>query len=100
MHYRGFPPEIAEADQEPRELMPWPRILILVQRQYGDFLLYRFTDDGTFAGDTWHSTREDADLQVEHEYPGLVDEWKPIPPEVPDKEVLALALSRVNEQDN
>jgi hypothetical protein len=47
--------------------LPSPDIAIIEQRQDGVFLL-RFTCEGAFGGDTWHSSFDDAKTQAEYEY--------------------------------
>ena len=47
-------------------------------------MLFRLTNDGTFAGDTWHANEEDAMFQVEYEYGRAVGEWLDVPDNVSD----------------
>lgn len=97
LHYWGLPSELGGTDTQ-RSGMPAARVLILEQRQSGDFLLLRFAGDGTFAGDTWHATLEDGKSQSESEYPGLVQEWWDIPPSVADPDVTSFVLARLRER--
>jgi hypothetical protein len=39
-------------------------------------MLYRYQDDGTFCGDTWHETFEDAKHQALYEYGIAEDAWQ------------------------
>src|SRR6266699_3019104 len=43
--------------QNKRE-MGWPRVLILVEESDGP-MLYRYTAEGDYAGDTWHESLTD-----------------------------------------
>jgi len=47
---------------------------LVVDEQYGNFVLYRLDADGGFVGDSWHGTLEDALWQVKKEF-GI--EYKP-----------------------
>jgi hypothetical protein len=62
------------------DLMPWPAVLILeVGARTGNCMLYRYAADGTFAGDTWAETQEEAFTQAAWEYEGSLGSWQEIP---------------------
>jgi hypothetical protein len=48
-------------------------------------MLYRYTAEAVFAGDTWAETADDAKGQADFEYePSLEGRWLPIPELVPE----------------
>lgn len=63
--------------------MPDPAWLVIEISQDGHFL-YRYTDSGGFAGDTWHQTLEDAQHQAELEYGSQVADWVDVPATIGD----------------
>ena len=65
---------------EGREMMPWPRVVIIDAEETA--MMYRYAADGTFAGDTWHQSFEDAQAQADYEYAGALGEWQEIPPDI------------------
>jgi hypothetical protein len=75
----GFPRKGRPVEEWGRLEMGWPRVLILVA--YSDHaMLYRYTTEAVFAGDTWAQTTDDARAQAEFEYrPSLQGDWLPIP---------------------
>ncbi len=56
--------------------------------------LYRYTTGGTFCGDTWHASVEDAQHQAVYEFGAAVEEWHEIPASAAD--ATAYALTRIN----
>jgi len=57
----------------------------LVLEQTGEgFFLYRCTEDGQFAGDTFHMTVEEALAQADGEYGAALGQWIEIPADVAD----------------
>lgn len=90
--FKGLPPELdPERGWEP---MAWPRVL-LIHESYGQIFIDRLTPDGTFAGNTWHETVEQAKAEAEDEYPGLLSHWLPVPPEISNEELIAYAESHI-----
>lgn len=81
-HYLGSPPELS-GQAYSRILLPKPRILI-IEEIGTDVFLFRFTEAGDYAGDTWHQSIEEAKKQAKFEYDIAEDAWKPIPDEVKD----------------
>jgi hypothetical protein len=86
-HTWGVPPE--------DRLMPWP-VALVIEESAADAMLFRYAPDGTFAGDTWHETVEDAKDQAAFEYDALVSGWERIP-EGEDATSYALARARAND---
>jgi hypothetical protein len=41
---------------------------LVLEEQFGNWVLYRLDADGGFVGDTWHGTREDAVWQAKKEF--------------------------------
>jgi hypothetical protein len=59
------------------EPMPTARHIILVEQENGP-MIYRYSDDWKFAGDTWHQNMADALHQIDFEF-GLSDpQWRTI----------------------
>jgi hypothetical protein len=53
-------------------------------------MLYRYTADGVFGGDTWHESVKDALDQATFEYGAAIVGWHEIPPTVADATEYAL----------
>ena len=85
---KGLPPPLT-GGQDQRAEMPWPRIVVIEEKPDGIFL-YRFAQDGTFAGDTWHQSLEDAKHQALAEYGDTLHSWEQVPPTEPDAAQYAL----------
>lgn len=86
IHFVGMSQELAK-EGDKRIQLPSPRILIIREEKNG-VLLYRFTVEGYFGGDTWHRTVDDAKHQALYEYGEAIGEWKIIPSEVEANDVL------------
>ncbi len=48
--------------------LPRPTYVEIKVDDAGHAMLYRYRDDGTFCGDTWHESLHDAQEQATHEY--------------------------------
>ena len=59
-----------------------PADFVITEPVRGGFLLIRYTDNGTFAGDTWHASEEEARAQATFEY--ILTEWHEIPDDADD----------------
>ncbi|WKW12825.1 hypothetical protein Strain138_002135 [Pseudogemmatithrix spongiicola] len=57
------------------QLMPPAQLVLLEVEDLGYCQLYRYTLDGTFAGDTWHQSRGDAEHQARFEFGDALGEW-------------------------
>jgi hypothetical protein len=86
--FRGFPPDLTEGVDH-REALPLPRVLLVEEKSDGVFL-FRFTDDGTCVGDTWHMSMEEAKDQARKEYGTESTEWKEVPEATGDPVTYAL----------
>jgi hypothetical protein len=65
-----------------RRELPHPTLALIDERSEG-FYLIRLTKDGTFCGDTWHATGEEARGQADFEF-DRVGDWREIPGDVAD----------------
>lgn len=48
--------------------MPGTVWSLVLEEQFGNWVLYRLDDRGGFVGDTWHGSREDAIWQIKKEF--------------------------------
>lgn len=102
-HYVGLPSKLASGtgNQTP---FGSPQFLVILETSEGTFL-YRFERDGTFAGDTWHTSLDEAKQQAVFEYDSRMCEWCRIPDGINDlKAIIAfgtklLAESELKRQD-
>src|SRR6185436_12703818 len=81
-HFFGFPPELS-LGTDGRQEMGQASFLIIETKSDGVFL-YRFAENGTFVGDTWHRDVDEAKLQAATEYEASTDAWESIPDDVKD----------------
>jgi hypothetical protein len=86
-HLVGLPPEVAPNPQQTPVELPPANILVIVQSSGESFSLYRFTQGGDFAGDTWHLSLDDVYHQAQYEYGVQPTDW--IDEENPKWEALA-----------
>ncbi len=80
--FAGPPPALTDG-VDLRNRLPHPKVLLIIQRPDGVFL-ERFSEKGSFGGDTWHQTVDEAKQQATAEYGSSVGEWREVPPEVVD----------------
>jgi hypothetical protein len=90
-HYLGLPPELTPGADE-RVDFPRARIVLIKETRHGVFL-YRYTQHGAYAGDTYHESVPDAQEQAEFEYGPALGEWLEVPGAVPDAEAYVTAQS-------
>lgn len=93
VHAWGWPDELAPRQPNLKVLMPLPRVLVLRRVAHG-YLMERFAEDGTFAGDTWHQDRSAGLKEAEEEYGPYIGHWEQIPGDVDDHASYALERSR------
>src|SRR5437879_3795579 len=93
-HYVGVPPELVDGQTE-RVLLPRAQVVVIERLSDGVFL-YRYSASGTVAGDTWHSTIQEAREQAVFEYGDALGRWMPIPREAGD--AVKYALSQAGER--
>ena len=86
--FKGMPPQLT-GGQDQREEMPWPRVVVIEEKLDGIFL-YRFAQDGMFAGDTWHQSFDEAKHQALFEYGDTLGPWEQVPSTEPDAAQYAL----------
>ena len=87
-HFRGLPPELTDGNDNRKELA-WPRVIVIEEKPSGIFL-FRFADNGSCVGDTWHMSVEEAKKQAEYEYGNFLAEWQRVPSDVDDPVAFAL----------
>jgi hypothetical protein len=88
-HFRGLPPGPGGAEGRAQD-MPRPAVVILEETPDG-FLLYRYSQEGAPAGDTWHASRRDAEAQAEFEFGNALGVWAFVPDSVGDAHAYVLA---------
>ncbi len=76
------------------EKMPSPDFL-LVECASGATMIYRYTKNEVFCGDTWHETLDHAREQIAAEYPEMTKEWIEAP--IDTDEALTFGYSLVNQ---
>ena len=79
-----------------RRRLPVPRVLILEKAFVGrdtGYFLYRFTEEGQPAGDTWHSSESDALNAAVDEFGDRIYTWTDVPDDVEDEVLFALQLA-------
>ena len=59
------------------KLLKPARHLVLEEHPKGTYI-FRYADDWSFGGDTWHTDAEEAREQIEFEYEVNELDWKPI----------------------
>ena len=76
IHFVG---EIVDGEAVEKYAMPQPkRVEIKYDDQSGGWFLFRWTDERTFCGDTWHLSLEEAIGQAESEYGLSADDFERI----------------------
>lgn len=93
-HYVGLPPEIG-GDDDARELLPMAGVLVLeeaIERGNRSYFLIRYAADGTYAGDTWHLTVDEALEQASYEFGDALGRWIDVPPDVDDARAFVVRL--------
>jgi hypothetical protein len=71
IHKLGFKTEQGEMITQN---MPLPDY-VEIEVSERDAMLYRYQNDGTFCGDTWHEDLQSAKNQAEYEYGISEEEW-------------------------
>ncbi len=74
--------------------MPPAQLALLEVEDAGYCLLYRYTLDGTFAGDTWHQSKSEAHDQARFEFGDALGEWHELVSPVEDSHEAAIAWAR------
>ena len=91
---QGFP---IDADK----MLPTADVILLVAGDDPGAMLFRYTAEGEFGGDTWHPSLESAREQVAYEYEDALGEWVHVPTDVEDAHGYAIryAAERLNSRD-
>jgi hypothetical protein len=87
-HYVGLPDSPDQRD------LPRPSVVLIDDKPEGFFLI-RLTDDGTFCGDTWHLTVEEARGQADFEFESIA-EWRDVPAAVSDPQAYAVRHAKTS----
>ena len=94
VHTAGYP-------LDPKDMLPTPDVLLLIDGGHGECMLFRYTVYGELAGDTPHDTAAEAEAQAELEYgEALLLPWMDVPDDVADAHHFAVryAADRLNER--
>lgn len=87
----GKPP-MSDAEPDQRESLPPTAVVFLV---FDDgWYVERYGADGSFAGDTWHPSRDEAEHQVAYEFDGTSAVWIEVPPDIQDFGEFTKSLTR------
>jgi len=82
IQHSGLPTELCGAGS-PRRTLPAAHFLTIEPTAEG-FFLFRFAEDGAFAGDTLHRSLEEAKDQANYEYGNALGGWLDIPDDASD----------------
>ncbi len=77
----------------PENTMPFADVLFL-EADETSCMLYRYTVDGRFGGDTWHQTVDDAKHQAEFEYADTLGPWLVVPQSESDGHEYAVSYAK------
>jgi len=94
VHTTGFPIDAAK-------MLPVADvILLIVDREPGATMLFRYTAHGDFGGDTFHTSTEEALEQASLEYEDALGSWIDVPDDVVDPHAFAVAYAhdRLNDR--
>jgi hypothetical protein len=75
---------------DPQKLLPLADVLLLESSENSGVMLFRYTAQGEFAGDTWHETIADAKEQAIFAYRDAVGRWSEVPTDVTDAHAYAV----------
>jgi len=81
-HFIGVPLELT-GGKDARVQLPSAKLLIVEQKDEGYFF-FRYANDRSFAGDTWHMRYENAIEQAVFEFKESLGEWITIPDDETD----------------
>jgi len=86
---------------KPEDILPTPDVLLIVDDEEGDCMLFRYTVAGELAGDTPHDTAAEAQQEAESEYGEAVLSWMDVPESIEDAHDFAIqyANDRLNQRD-
>lgn len=75
----GLPIEMSDASAS--KSMPSADFLV-IEGNEASYMLWRYTIDGGFAGDTWHASLDDAVYQANYEFGLIGGDWVVVPSDV------------------
>ena len=93
-HTMGFP-------LDPSKMLPVADVILLVvDREPGATMIFRYTAHGDFGGDTFHTSSEEALEQASFEYGEALGPWVDVPDEIEDAHSFAVAYAheRLNDR--
>jgi hypothetical protein len=80
---------------DPEKMLPVADVILLVvDRDPGATMLFRYTAHGDFGGDTFHTSAEEALEQASFEYGESLGEWLDVPDDVADAHAFAILYAR------
>ena len=82
-HTAGYPLDSAK-------MLPLADVVLLVAGGDPGAMLFRYTAQGEFGGDTWHSTVGEAQEQALDEYGDAILPWLDVPADVVDAHTYAI----------
>ena len=94
VHTAGFP-------LNPKDMLPSPDVLLVIDDGRGDCMLFRYTAHGELAGDTPHDSASEAEAQATREYDdALLLPWIDVPDDVVDAHLFAVryAAEQLNDR--
>jgi len=83
---------------DPSKMLPLPDVILLIADGDPGAMLFRYTAQGEFAGDTWHPSVDAAREHAIYDYSDALDAWIDVPNEVEDAHAYAIqyAAERLN----
>ena len=79
---------------DPSQMLPLPDVvLLIVDREPGATMLFRYTAHGEFGGDTLHTSTDEALEQASYEYGEALGEWIDVPDDIADAHAFAVAYA-------
>lgn len=93
--------QTANHPMNPDEMLPVPDIVLLVSDDDTSAMVFRYTANGEFGGDTLHGSVEEACEEAEAEYEDALLAWEDVPDEVNDAHAFAVryAYERLRNRD-
>ena len=94
-----FTAQTAGYPLDPSKMLPIADVVLLVvDREPGAAMLFRYTAHGDFGGDTFHTSTDEALEQAQVEYGEALGEWLPVPDDITDAHAFAVqyAYDRLN----
>jgi hypothetical protein len=94
IHTAGYP-------IDPKDILPTPDVVLIIEDDDGDCMLFRYTAHGEPGGDTPHDSVAEAAMQAVSEYGDAVLPWMDVPDDVDDAHHFAIryAQDRLNQRD-